>query len=224
MLGIFSVYVCSRIRRCYYWVSQGEPQGPIGGEVDRLQLAPFEIARAIQASAFFLRRARNHRLTRMQLLKLLYLADRESIRQAGKPITGDAFAALEWGPVLRHTYNCIKKDHHEHHEWWKYIKSEPNGRDVVLESDPGSGQLSTFDENILDGIWTNFGHLTAKQLSKYTHQLPEYKKHEPEPKKSNAIPTEDVLEALGMSEKREKLEAEAAAQQAVRRLFSAYST
>src|SRR5579871_3129735 len=97
----------------------------------------------------------------MQLLKLLYLADRESIRRAGHPITGDRFAAMKWGPVLSQTYNCIKDEHPDHrHEWSRYMKCDGD-QDVLLEVDPGTGQLSEFDLEILDGIWRQFGHLTA---------------------------------------------------------------
>lgn len=36
----------------------------------------------------------------LRMLKLLYLADRESLKETGHTITGDRVVAMEHGPVL----------------------------------------------------------------------------------------------------------------------------
>jgi hypothetical protein len=43
--------------------------------------------------------------------KLLYLADRESLKKTGRPITGDRVVAMEHGPVLR----SVSSRKHIHH-------------------------------------------------------------------------------------------------------------
>ena len=43
-----------------------------------------------------------------KLLKLLYIADRESLRRHHTSISGDAYVSMNAGPVLSRAYNLIK--------------------------------------------------------------------------------------------------------------------
>jgi len=52
-------------------------------------------------ACFFLEQAPNHRLNDLKLMKLLYLAERESLRLFTATISGSTFASLKNGPVLR---------------------------------------------------------------------------------------------------------------------------
>jgi hypothetical protein len=73
-------------------------------------------------------------------LKMLYLADKKAFVRWGKTITGDSFASLPKGPVLRKTYNLFKgigtaKDLGE---WNSYVGERVNNsirllRDVNIE-------------------------------------------------------------------------------------------
>src|SRR6266478_6252954 len=44
----------------------------------------------------------------MKLLKLMYLADRQALLEAGKPITGDQPVCMKDGLLLSEIYNLIK--------------------------------------------------------------------------------------------------------------------
>ena len=68
----------------------------------------FNITKTIQASAVLLKADPNHSMSRLRLLKLLYIADRESLTERARPITGDYPVAMDHGPVLSNTYNLIK--------------------------------------------------------------------------------------------------------------------
>lgn len=68
----------------------------------------FKFDKALQAAAYLLRRETCREMNYMRLLKVLYLADRESIRESGAPITGDKIAAMERGPVLSGVFDLIK--------------------------------------------------------------------------------------------------------------------
>lgn len=57
-------------------------------------------------AAFFLYRNGN-RLSILKLMKLLYLADRESLARFGSPLSYDRFASLPHGPVLSQTLDYI---------------------------------------------------------------------------------------------------------------------
>ncbi|MDZ4724252.1 MAG: Panacea domain-containing protein [candidate division Zixibacteria bacterium] len=48
------------------------------------------------------------RLDALKAAKLLYLADRDHLRAHGKPILGDSYVAMEYGPVPSLSYDILK--------------------------------------------------------------------------------------------------------------------
>src|SRR5438552_1173164 len=66
----------------------------------------FSEARVAQMSAYLLKR-RGGRMAYLKLLKLLYLADRQSMSRYGESISGDCMVAMPHGPVLSRTYDLI---------------------------------------------------------------------------------------------------------------------
>ena len=58
----------------------------------------FSIQKTIQAVGVLLRLARG-RMGRLRLLKLLYIADRESLREFHRPIIGSRTVAMKNGPL-----------------------------------------------------------------------------------------------------------------------------
>lgn len=66
----------------------------------------FNEKRTTQAAAFFLFKA-GGKLPVLKLMKLLYLAERESYRQYGEPISGDNLVSMPHGPVLSQTLNLM---------------------------------------------------------------------------------------------------------------------
>lgn len=187
-----------------------------------MELASFNVTRAIQATAVLLKHAPRQLTTKLPLLKLLYLADRESIGVTGHPITGDKFAALKNGPIVSRIYNCIKDDDTCATEWKRYFACSTTTNPVTLIAEPGDGQLSNFEIELLVGVAEKFKSYSVKRLIDYTHELPEYKRNEPEGNSSNEISAEDILEALGMLDKKDALLAEAEAEKTVEKLLEAY--
>jgi uncharacterized phage-associated protein len=59
----------------------------------------FSEQKVAQMAAFFLHEGRDC-MPLLKLIKLLYLADRESLRLHGMPISGDLVVAMPHGPVL----------------------------------------------------------------------------------------------------------------------------
>jgi uncharacterized phage-associated protein len=111
----------------------------------------------------------------MELVKLLYLSDREALICLHAPITGDQFSALPYGPVLSRILNLIRfgpvnpKDG----PWFDAI-SPPIGYDVKSLGDCGDDELSGAEEQILSEVFAKFGKMNWKELSVLTHELPEY--------------------------------------------------
>jgi len=55
---------------------------------------PFKFDKAVQAAAYLLRREPAHEMSIRRLMALLYCAERESIRQTGRPIIGGRIVAI----------------------------------------------------------------------------------------------------------------------------------
>ena len=87
----------------------------------------FDIEKSIQASACFLGLAPGQRLPYLVLVKLLYLADREELREVGYPLAGDTAHALPHGPILGQICDLIRLENMgEYGELWNQ-RFETNG-------------------------------------------------------------------------------------------------
>jgi uncharacterized phage-associated protein len=181
-------------------------------------ITPFNLDKTIQASAV-LAKQHSNRISRLRLLKLLYISDRESIRETGRPITGDSVVAMKNGPVLSRTYNLIKGESLAAAQW-DHCFSNLSNRELQLIDDPGNGQLSRHDIATLIEVAQRFAACDDWDVAEHTHTFPEWLKHRPNGNTSARIAVDDVLEALGMSLQKETLLAEAKAEEAVDNLLS----
>jgi uncharacterized phage-associated protein len=68
----------------------------------------FNIEKTIQAIAAFLHFHGSKEMSYLRMLKLLYLADRESLKETGRTITGDRVVAMEHGPVPSCAYHLLE--------------------------------------------------------------------------------------------------------------------
>lgn len=111
----------------------------------------------------------------LKLIKLLYLADRESMDRYGEPISYDHLVSMDHGPVLSRTLNLINghgtsRDIDAWQSWISdrenYLVSISSGRTVnrdVLD------HLSDADISVLQDTWDRFGHMNRWELRDYTH-------------------------------------------------------
>lgn len=134
-----------------------------------------------------------------RLLKLLYLAERESIRETAQPITGDHVYALKNGPVLSRTYDCIKGDDPAAATWSQAIRRSGDW-DVELSAAPSMTRLSEFEVQLLRRVAEKFRGFDVWELVEHTHTLPEWQKNAPPPNTRNFISPGDILSALGWGE------------------------
>ena len=165
---------------------------------------PFRLKKAIQASAYLIE-CENHQrmMTRLRLLKLLYIADRESLKETGYPITGDAVAAMDHGPVLSRIYNLIKGKAHSE-EWSSFLHSD--GYEVLLVADPGLGQLSEYETDKLCEISTRYKDMDEWDIvNDIVHFFPEWLKNEPPVHSSRPISLEDIIAGINRSEDKDEI-------------------
>ncbi|HZL37663.1 MAG TPA: Panacea domain-containing protein [Tepidisphaeraceae bacterium] len=161
-------------------------------------LQKFDTTKVTQAAAFLLKR-HNGFITRIRLLKLLYIADRELIRETHRPLTGDNPVAMDNGPVLTKTYDLLKGQTSGCEFWSRYIQQIAPYTHKLIE-DPGIAKLSKIELAKLDEVIQRYWWIDDDELSNITHGFAEWKRNEPPRGGRNFIPTEHVLEALGFGQ------------------------
>lgn len=162
----------------------------------------FDARKAAQVAAFFCAKAGGEIHT-LKLVKLIYLADREAMAEAGSPITHDRFVSMKNGPVVSETYSHITGDSES--DRWDDLLRDGADHMVALArplTDVDDDELSRFDKRIMESVWAKFGGMDRFELVKWTHKnCPEW---ENPGTSSKEIPYERVFKELN-AQKRDEL-------------------
>ena len=153
----------------------------------------FDFDKSVQAAGVLLG-LDGDRMGRIRLLKLMYIAERELLAEAGRPLTGDRAVAMKHGPVPSRVYDLIKGESAKAGEWGRFIHSE--GHAVVLRADPGRGDLSRREVEKLTEVTDRFRNMDDWTLSEATHEFEEWSRNHVKGA-SSPIPWRDALEAQG---------------------------
>lgn len=157
----------------------------------------FNRRKATQEAALLLSLAEGKKMPYLKLIKLMYIADRESIKEHGFPISGDAPFALKDGPILSDITNCVREVACPD-EWTVHISTKD--KDVELISDPGDDLLSRYEAAKLTEVFNRYKDYDQWKLRDLTHEFAEYIKNKPGKlslRQSNPIPLSDIVEAVG---------------------------
>lgn len=182
----------------------------------------FNERKAAQIAAWLLRQAKGN-MRHLKLIKLMYLVERQALRQYGFTLTGDQVVAMPHGPVLSMTLNFINGDIESTNDGWEAWISARANHEVALcdrpEGQTALDELSTAAKEILDFVWKEFGHMNQWQLRDYT------RKHCPEwtdpDGSSYPIPLRRILIVLGKSQdETRQIETEAEEQNHIDRIFA----
>ena len=143
----------------------------------RFDLKPQKLASAIAYLA-----VQHPGLTKKQICKLLYFADKEHLLRFGRTITGDRYNALPQGHVPSAGLDVMNGR-------VKHVGKGPvealrrygklNGWTFEVTNNPDMKVFSRSDREVLDQTLRELGHLTAKQLEDLSHNEPSYKKTAP---------------------------------------------
>lgn len=128
-----------------------------------------------QMAAGFLSLAPNRRLSKLALIKLMYLADRTFVNEFGATISGDVHYSLDHGPVLSNALNCVNAAGRGGGSWSKVIVL--TGNDVSLVTDVKLSELdelSDAEARVISETAESFMHLSASQLRNLSHKFPEW--------------------------------------------------
>ena len=157
----------------------------------------FNEPKATQAAARLLT-LRGGTMSYVKLIKLLYLADREARIRWGRPITTDRYVSMDNGPVVSRIYDLIRDEPlpNSFRIWRKFI-SDPENYEVRLLGDPGSGELSRPEQELIDEVFAQHGRQNRWRVVDYTRSLPEWTYPD-----GGALPIEyrDILKAAHKTE------------------------
>lgn len=126
------------------------------------------------------------------ILKLLFYADKYHLNNYGRPIVGDRYVALPYGPVAQMTYDILR--------------GEPLALEALRTSElpfevrdtfevhltireVSFDKLSDSDVEALQHAWDEYSHLDFNALTRCTHADPAYQNAE-----GQTIQYEDFLE------------------------------
>ncbi len=135
----------------------------------------FDLEKLIQAVVFFSKRGVED-LTRLKLAKLLFFADKEHLLKHGRPIFGDEYFALDFGPVPSRSIDFLEEmeqgialpdrvrfDQYlniEVAQWPLFVARGPEDFDVFSES----------EIDALESTLERHAPRTASQLVTLTHE------------------------------------------------------
>ncbi len=157
----------------------------------------FNEQKTAQLAAYLLQKS-DGTLFLIKLIKLIYIADRETFRCLGRPISYDRFVSMEHGPVPSHTYNLTNGAVQGEGYWSAMIAPRAGHKlSVTDESEVGFGALSEAELKIADNVFTQYGHVPRFDLVEITHQFEEWN----DPRRSSSdITYKSILHAVGFSE------------------------
>lgn len=160
----------------------------------------FNEQKTAQIAGWFLAQAAGT-MAHLKLMKLMYLADRESMRRNSFPMTGDHFVSMPHGPVLSLTLSHMNDEAPSTPGGWDDWISDKADYVVGLRKphvDPDDfDELSRTDLAVLSDVWKQFGEMGKYEIRDYTHNprnCPEWKNPNGS---SRPIGYEDVFVALG---------------------------
>ncbi len=154
-----------------------------------------------QMAAFFTSQAGGE-IDILKLMKLLYLADRESFNRYGAPISYDRMVSMDHGPVLSRAYDLVKGcvGGPDGEQWDSWISDRANHRVSLIREAARNNldHLSDADIEILESIWAQFGAMDKWEIVEYTHEhLGEWRNPNGSSLPINGF---DLLRELGKSE------------------------
>lgn len=141
----------------------------------------FSHRKATQALNFFALKA-GRSINKMKALKLVYFADRFHLRKYGRPVVGDEYLAMTYGPVASGTKDLAEMSDFLGEEEARYAKKfiQPSESGLAYSSvnELDEKVFSESDREALEYSWQKFGRIDKYRLAKLTHLYPEWKRHE----------------------------------------------
>ena len=137
----------------------------------------FDINKSIAATAFLIQQA-GGRCNIFPIVKTLYYANRISLVEYGRPITGDRLISMDKGPAVSETYDLLKASpsaNEENLKQWQQFISRRTGNAVWVVRAPNLDVLSEREKETLARAWLVVKNVKGT-LSEWSHNVfPEWK-------------------------------------------------
>ncbi len=137
--------------------------------------------KGVQALNYFACK-KDSKINKMKAIKLVYFADRYHIRKYGRPVVGDVYWAMKFGPVASSTLRVanLESDDAECFNYAKKFISHPKN-DLKKEHFESRKNVeinvfSNSDIEALEASYSEFGEYDQFELAELTHIYPEWKK------------------------------------------------
>lgn len=104
--------------------------------------------------------------TYFHISELLYLADKLSLENYGRLITGDTYFTVERGPLPSNTYALLEETARQTTDLDFRIRAD---RVVIALREPRLDELSDSDIESLDTTLNLYGHMPSSQRREHTH-------------------------------------------------------
>lgn len=136
--------------------------------------------KATQALNFFAVK-KDGRINKMKAIKLIFLADKLHLRKYGRPIVGDSYFAMKFGPVGSQSKNVAELSDRLPKEIGiyarKYIKPTLDKNTFMSLGSVDLGIFSKTDIECLNLVYKEFSDKDQFELARITHKYPEWLKH-----------------------------------------------
>ena len=157
-----------------------------------VNMPKFKERKTTQVAAL-LAQSRGGKIDLYNLVKLIYLIDREALKRWGRPVTYDRPFNLPLGPTPSATYDLVRNP--SKGKDWPLSFSAPHHNVIKLISpDAENDELSQAEIDLIQEVFREFGHKNFGELKRYVHDLPEFR----DPgKSSEPIRWDTLLRAVG---------------------------
>ena len=141
---------------------------------------PFSHRKTTQVLNFFARQSGGE-INKLKALKLVYFADRYHLRRYARPITGDEYLAMPFGPVASGAKDLAEMGDFlsdDERSYGAQFLAPVDRFSFRSTAEVEARALSESDRMALAWVWEKFGQMDSFKLADYTHQYPEWKRHE----------------------------------------------
>lgn len=155
----------------------------------------FNERKATQVAALLLAKAPGKEMSYMKLIKLMYLVERKTLAETGRPVTFDHYVSMDRGPVLSRTYNLMYEGNPPSvSSLWSECISDPDHYSVSLNQPCAPDDLSDAELKAIDDVFEEWGGMNQWKLVDELHEFPEWQ----DPQGSSIpITYRDILTAIG---------------------------
>jgi len=167
---------------------------------------PFELAKAMQSFGVLFSTENDPKVAYYRILKLLYISDREFLKETGRPIVGGTDVAMKKGPLNSQAYDLIKGVHPDSDMFLRYFTKDGT-RLLVMLKDPGREDLSRREVRKLIEVSERYRDLDDDEIGDLTHEFSEYAQSYVL-NSSRPISLQSKLEALDITQNEESIKSD----------------